>query len=188
MQFEVTCKAALHLAIDALEQLYYGRAGAGSHSCACPPHVNMALALVLSSALCRRTSTCFLSQTLTPTQAALRLLCLHSNVALADVASHQLQEAEFVRLTGAAGRIASSPLVFAVGESADIEQTVQHLLELARAQNFKVLVCENSTDADLASWRTAVGFFARMTGINVHLVAGRSPVACRFNLDFGQTV
>ena len=172
MTREATTKAVLHQAINLMERLYHRGTGDGSLSADSDlPHVNLALRLALSAAVGQRLLTCFLSQTFSPTQAALRMLCLHSRVPLEKVVSHQLENPDFLRLTAAAGRISSSPLLFATYDPLGIEQTTQNLLR--QNSGLIVLVCEKHSLEDLDSWKSELGFFARMTGASVHLLAGR---------------
>ena len=186
MHHLVSTKTALQQAINHMERLYRGRNPAGTLSLAGFPHAELAFRTALSSAVVRQRPTCVLSETFPPDQAAFYMLCAQGRVSVADVAARRLEQADFTRLNGAAAKISSAPLYFATFEPFDIEQIAWELLPLTKAHDLQVLVCEKRTDEDLESWRSELNFLARMSGLDVHLLAGRLAAVNRLTPDFGQ--
>lgn len=182
MPDELSTKAVLFQAIQHLERLYYGRSGAAIW--ALPPHVQMALAITLASAVEHRRPTCLLSETLPPQEAALHLVSLRSRTSLDKIASQRVEDVDFARLTVAVGQISSSPLVFARFPCADAEQIAESFLALARNREVEVVVAERRTTESLSAWEERLQFFSRVEGVEVLLLAGR-PAAYRGRFSTG---
>lgn len=180
----IPVKAALLRAIDHIERLQNGRGHADPLFVTPLPHVDLALRIALRAAADRGQMTCVVSETLSPDGAALHLLSTRAHVSLEDLHHREIKQPELTRLVAAGARISSSPIHFALFTRSD--EVADALLDLNRAHALHTVVCEKRTDTDLDGWRSDLEFVSRMTGAEVHLVAGRLPAAGRFIPGFGQ--
>lgn len=182
----VQTKTALHQAVSHLERLYHGRVATVWVPIEQVPHVDLALRVACASALAHRRPTVVLSETFSPDQVALHMLCIQGRTALKEVASRRLEQSDFTRLSWAAAKIASAPLHFVASASVEIDQLAWDLLELTKTHTVDVLVCERRSTEDLERWRAELEFLSKMSGVEVHLVAGEVPVADEFTPGLGQ--
>lgn len=182
----VQTKTALHQAVSHLERLYHGRVALEWLPIEQVPHADLALRIACDSAITHRRSTCVLCETMSPDQVALHMLCIQGRTVLKEVAFRRLEQSDFTRLSWAAAKIASAPLHFVASASVEIDQLAWDLLELTETHTVEVLVCERRSTENLERWRAELEFLSKMSGVEVHLVAGEVPVADRFTPDLGQ--
>ena len=174
----ISAKTALDQAITHIERFQNRRRCLEPSSPAIPPHAQLALRLALQSAVARGRLTCFVSETFSPDNAALCMLCVQATVRLHDMIQRELKQPEFNRLAMAAAKISASSVQFA--SPSGTGQVAGDLLELDRAQGLDAVVCERQTDTDLDAWRTELEFVSRITGAEIHLVTARRHAAGRF--------
>ena len=178
MNYPISARAALSHAIDHIERLQNGKGWADPAVVARLPHAYLAVRVALRSAIARQRLTCFVSESFSPDQAALHMLCLQAHVTLRDLNRRKLGRTEFTRLNIAATKISASSIHFT--SPTLFYQAAGELLDLQRAQGLHTVVCERRTDRNLDAWREDLEFVSRMTGAEIHLIAGRLPVAGRF--------
>lgn len=182
----VQTKTALQQAVRHMERVYQGRVATEGLPIEQIPHADFAIRVACASAIAHQRPTCVLSETFPPDQIALHMLCIQGRTALKEVASRRLEQSDFARLSWAAAKIASAPLHFVASAFVEIDQLAWDLLELTKTHPVEVLVCERRSAKNLERWRAELEFLSKMSGVEVHLVAGEVPVADRFTPDFGQ--
>ncbi|MCX6917579.1 MAG: hypothetical protein NT167_31860 [Verrucomicrobia bacterium] len=188
MRYEVSTKAALQRAINHMEQVYYGRTATDVPSLKGIAHADVAIRIALLAAVGQHRSTCVLSESFSPAQVLLHMLCIQGGVRLEDVADRRLKDADFTRLSCAAAKLSAAPLhLAACGEVCGIEQTAWDLLAMTNTHKLEVLVCEKRSMEGTDDWRSELEFLSRMSGIRVHLLAGRYPAQGGFNREWRQT-
>jgi hypothetical protein len=186
MNYPISARAALSHAIDHIERLQNGKGWEEPVVVARLPHADLAVRLALRSAIARRRLTCFVSESFSPDQAALQMLCAQAKVSLQDLTQRNLGRSDFNRLTFAAAKISTSSIHFT--SPSTFYQAAGELLDLEISQGLHTVVCERRTDSNLDAWREAFEFVSRMTGAEIHLVTGRLPAAGRFIPGFLQRV
>lgn len=187
MQYEVSTKGALQRAINHMEQVYHGRTATDVPSLEGIPHADVAIRIALLAAVGQHRSTCILSESFSPAQLLLHMLCIQGRVRLEDVAERRLEDTDFTRLSYAAAKISAAPLHLAAGgEVCGMEQTAWDLLAMTNTHKLEVLVCEKRSVEGADDWRSELEFVSRMSGVRVHLLAGRHPVQDGFNREWRQ--
>jgi hypothetical protein len=181
-------KTALHKAIDHIDGLLHGKERVDDFSIQGIPHAELSFRIALASAVGRQRPTCVLSESFSPDQVALHLLCFQARIALADVAAQRLDEVGIARLNHAAARISASPLHLAMCAPFDIEEIAWELLSLIHAGNVQVVVCERRTAENLDGWRAELEFLSKTGSAEVHLLAGQISVTSRFTANLEQMV
>ena len=171
-QLELSPKSALYAAINGLERLYLKGVGASERVLDCPAHAYLGLRIALSCAVANQWPTAFVSETLSPDRAALHLLSLLARLPLEAVVSHQTKEADFTRLTEAAGRLASSPLFLLSDDASEFETTTKAILGLTRTAKLKAVVNERSRSASSADWCGRLATLCSARGVRIYVVAG----------------
>jgi replicative DNA helicase len=171
MQLELSPKSALYAAINGLERLYLKGLGASERVLECPAHAYLGLRIALSCAVAKQWPTAFVSETISPDQAALHLLSLLARTPLDAVASHQTKEADFTRLIEAAGRLASSPLFLLSDDASQFETTTKAILGLTRSAKLKAVINERSRIASSADWCGRQATLCGVRGVRIYVVA-----------------
>ena len=176
----ISIKTALHKAIDHLERIYEGKADLEDFSMQGFPHAELSLRIALATAVQQKRPTCLLTESFSPDQAALHMICFHARIALADVADHRLDQIEFARLTATAAQISASPLNVAMCAPFDIEGIAWEILPIIRVGHQQVIVCERLTAKNLDVWRRELDFLSKAGGMEIHLLTGQIASASRF--------
>ena len=180
----VSAKTALNHAINHLERLQNRLNSPDLMMEAAPSHATLALQVVLQSAIARGRQTCLVSESFSPNQAALRMMCLQAHVPMEATWQRKLETPEFTRLTWAAGRISAASVVFL--SSLSPNEAVGHLVELDKARGLDEVVCERKTNADQADWERNLALFSKVAGITIYMI-DRDPPGTEGSIPrFGQ--
>lgn len=184
MNSPVPAKTALHQAINELERWQNRLDCLPAMTEGTQPHAALALRIALQSAVERGRRTCLVSETFSPAQAALRMMCLLARVPIEETRRRKLEQPEFTRLTWATARISASSVMFVSAGTPN--QAAGHLVALDKSQGLDTVVCERKSDADLEDWQENLALVSKVSGVQVHLINGELPAAGRFIHPFGQ--